>query len=148
MKDRAVVLSVEGPLAWVRVKPQAVCGECAAKHLCLGRQDAAGLLAVRNPLDAQPGDEVEIEVPEAHYQRDMTRIFSVLLASSVAGFGVGYIARPVGFLGLDANALVGLLIGILAAGAGLLRYYRKQQKEAGLPVIVDILACGGAHGKA
>lgn len=148
MKDRAVVLRVEGPLAWVRVTTQPACGECAAKSLCLGRQDAAGRLAVRNPIEAKPGDEVEIEVPEVHYQRDMILIFGVLLASSVAGFAAGYLARPLNFAGSDGNALLGLLVGLFGGGAGLFRHYRKQKKEAGFPVIVHILTYGGAHGKA
>ncbi len=147
MRDNAVVLSVEKQMAWVQVSPQQSCGECSARTLCLGRKGAAGRLAVYNPLRAKPGDAVEIEVPEAYYEKEMTRIFGLLLAISVAGFLFGYFVHPLSPLGPKGNALAGLLLGLFGAGIGLARYYRAQRIKSRFPVIVAILNQGGFHGE-
>jgi len=147
MRDNAVVVSVKESLAWVQVTPQVSCTECSARSLCAGHKDGAGRLAVQNPLQARPGDEVEIEVPEANYQKDMMRIFGLLLVASLAGLGLGYAARPLSSLDPASNGLLGLLAGILIAATGLVRYYRAHRRKAGYPVIVEILNRGGSHGE-
>lgn len=148
MRDSAVVLSVDNQLAWVRVTPQAVCGECSARSFCLGRQDTDGRIAVSNPLRAKPGDEVEIEVPEAKYELAMRQIFGLPLAASLVGFGLGYWVHPLSFLSSNANALIGFLVGLFFSGAAIFYYHNKQKGKAILPVIVEILSRGGSHGQA
>lgn len=147
MRDRAVVVSVDNHQARVRVSPQIACEKCAARSLCLGRQDQAGQITVDNPVQARPGDEVEIEVPESRYEKEMVRIFGLLLAASLTGLAAGWILHPVSALGPNGNGLVGLALGLGLSGLALFRYYQKQRKKVRFPVIVEILNRGGLYGQ-
>jgi len=148
MRDNAVVLSVEDNLAWVKVSPQITCSECSARSLCAGQKDAAGRLAVRNPLRARPGDNVVIEVPETNYHRDLIRIFGLLLAGLVLGLAFGYIFRPLAGSGQAENGLLGLVVGLSLSGLSLFYYYRSRKRQPSYPMIVQIGNKGGSHGQA
>lgn len=147
MRDNAVVLSVEDNLAWVMVSPQVSCGECSARSLCAGQKDAAGRLAVRNPLQARPGDNVVIEVPETNYHQDLIRIFGFLLVGLLIGLAVGYIIHPLSGLGQAENSLLGLVAGIGLSGCGLFYYYRNRKKQPAYPTVVEISNKEGSHGQ-
>jgi positive regulator of sigma E activity len=148
MRDNAVVLSVEDSLAWVKVSPRVSCGECSARSFCAGQKDAAGRLAVRNPLQARPGDTVVIEVPETNYHQDLIRIFGCLLVGLLLGLALGYVIRPLGGLGQAENGLFGLVAGLGLSGFGLFYYYRSQKRQPSYPMIVEISDKGGSHGQA
>jgi positive regulator of sigma E activity len=147
MRDNATVIGVRDDLTWVRVSPKVSCCECSARAFCAGQKDSEGRLAVRNPLQAAPGDEVEIEVPEKNYHRDLTAIFGLLLLASLAGLAVGHFLRPLKSFPADANGLLGLLAGLALAGFGIFRRYRSRKTAAGFPVIVGVLKKGEFHGE-
>ncbi len=146
MRDSATVIRVLNGLAWVKVAPKVACCECSARPLCSAKQNEEGQLAVRNPVNARPGDEVEIEVPETDYTRALGVIFGLLLIGSLAGLAVGYILSPVKSLGPGENGLIGLLAGLGLSGLAIHRRYRSGKRDAGWPVIIEILKNGGFHG--
>lgn len=146
MRDNATVIRVQDGLAWVRVAPKVVCGECSARALCSAKQDKEGRLAVRNPVEARPGDEVEIDVPETDYSRALSAIFGLLLIASLAGLAVGYILVPVRSLTPGINGVIGLLAGLGLGGLAVHRRYRSGKHDAGWPVIIAVLNKGGSHG--
>ncbi len=148
MRDNAVVLSVEANLAWVKVSPLVSCCQCSARSLCAGHKDAAGRLAVRNPLQARPGDSVVIEVPEANYHQDLIRIFGLLLAGLLLGLALGYGIRPLAGIGLAENGLLGLAAGLGLSAVGLFFYYRTRKRQSGYPMIVEISDKGGSNEQA
>ncbi|HUU39102.1 MAG TPA: SoxR reducing system RseC family protein [Candidatus Desulfaltia sp.] len=146
MKDSATVIRVQNGLAWVKVTPKVACCECSARALCSAKQDKEGKLAVRNPVGARPGDEVEIEVPETDYSRALSAIFGFLLIGSLAGLALGYFLSPVSSLAPGENGLIGLLAGLGLSGLAIQRRYRAGKRDAGWPVVVEILKKGGFHG--
>ncbi|MFZ2052978.1 MAG: SoxR reducing system RseC family protein [Candidatus Aminicenantales bacterium] len=146
MKDSATVVRVQNDLAWVKVTPKVACCECSARMFCSAKQDEEGKLAVRNPVGARPGDEVEIEVPETDYSRALSAIFGFLLIASLAGLALGYVFSPVRSLAPGENGLIGLLAGLGLSGLVIHRRYRAGKRDAGWPVIVEILKNGGFHG--
>lgn len=146
MRDNATVTRVQDGLAWVKVSPQEVCGECSARAFCSAKQDAEGKLAVRNPVDARPGDEVEIDVPETDYSRALSGIFGVLLIASLAGLALGYILVPVRSLTPGINGAIGLVFGLGIGGLAVQRRYRFGKRDADWPVITAVLKKGGPHG--
>lgn len=146
MKDNATVVRLENGLAWVKVTPKVACCECSARTLCSARQDEEGKLAVRNPVDAHPGDEVEIEVPETDYGRALSAIFGWLLVVSLAGLTLGYILSPLRSLAAWINGFLGLLAGLIIGGLVVRRRYRPGKNDTAWPVIIDILKKGGSHG--
>ncbi len=146
MRDNATVITVRDDLAWVKVASCVPCAECSASAFCAGQKDAEGRLAVRNPVQARPGDEVEIEVPEEGYHRDLIVIFGLLLVASLAGLALGYGLTPIHSLSREEDALLGLLLALFLSGFGLFKYYRGRTKKSGYPVIVGILKKGEFHG--
>jgi positive regulator of sigma E activity len=146
MKDNATVIRVEDGLAWVKVTPKVACCKCSARALCSAKQDEEGKLAVRNPVDAHPGDEVEIDVPETDYSRVLSAIFGLLLIASLAGLALGYLIAPFKSLAPGINGLIGLAAGLGLGGLAIHRRYRSGQQEAGWPVIIAVLKKGGFHG--
>ncbi len=146
MKDSATVICLEKGLAWVKVTPKVACSECSGRALCSARQDGEGKLAVRNPVDARPGDEVEIEVPETDYGRALSAIFGWLLSASLAGLTLGYIFSPARSLAPWINGCLGLLAGLIIGGLVVRHRYRPGKNDTAWPVIIDILKKGGSHG--
>ncbi|MDH4271010.1 MAG: SoxR reducing system RseC family protein [Candidatus Aminicenantes bacterium] len=146
MKDNATVIRVQDGLAWVKVTPKVACCECSARALCSAKQDEEGKLAVRNPVDARPGDEVEIDVPETDYSRALSAIFGFLLIASLAGLAFGYIFAPVRSLAPGINGLIGLMAGLGLGGLAVRHRYRSGKHNAGWPVIIAVLKKGGFHG--
>jgi len=146
MRDSATVIRVEKNLAWVQAKPRIACCNCSAMSLCAGNKDGKGLLAVRNPLRATPGDEVEIEVPEASYARELTKIFGLLLIAALAGMALGYFLSPLGGFSSNENGFFGLLAGVLFCGFVIYRRYHRGKQAVRWPVIVEILDKGEFHG--
>ena len=146
MKDKGTVVSTEGPLAQVRVDCTRGCRECGASSLCKGAADEEGTLAVRNPINAHPGDEVMIEVPESRYHRVLITMFACLLAASLIGALAGYtLSRP---LALDdsLSAPLGFFLGLGLAVPGVILYFRKNNGSRLYPSITDITQKGDRHG--
>jgi positive regulator of sigma E activity len=146
MRDSAIVISVRDELAWVKVVSRVPCCDCSARALCAGMQDGEGRIQARNPVHAQPGDEVELDVPETNYHRDLIRIFGLLLLAVLAGLGLGSALKPFGGLSTAENGLAGLLAALILSGFAIYRYYRARSNRAAYPVITDITDKGGHHG--
>ncbi len=146
MRDSATVVRIEKNMAWVQAKPRIACCNCSAMSLCAGNKDAKGLLAVRNPLRAAPGDKVEIEVPEASYARDLTRLFGLLLIGALAGVALGYFLSPLRGFSPNENGFFGILAGVFLCGFVIYHRYHRGGQAVGWPVIVEILDKGESHG--
>lgn len=146
MKDNGTVMRLQGGLAWVRVVPKVACCDCSARAFCSTKQGEEGTLAVRNPLGARPGDEVEIEVPETAYSHALSTIFGLLLIVTLAGLALGYFLRPLRSLPSGENGLIGFLVGLLLGGLAVHRHFRAGTTDAAWPVVVAILKKGGSHG--
>lgn len=146
MKDRAKVVTTENDTALVIVNPQMACQDCSAKTLCLGQKNPDGFLRVLNPLKAKPGDDVEIEVPETDYAKDLIRMFGLLLLASIAGFILGYMASPLLGIPQVLLSLLGLSAGVAAAGIFLFRWFRGRASRQKYPYIFNIMEKGATHG--
>ena len=91
MKDNGLVVSINKDLAHVEVKCLEACRDCSARSLCVGQKQAKGLLAVKNPLNAGPGDKVQIEVPDTNYSKALILLFGTLLIVALIGMAAGYL---------------------------------------------------------
>jgi positive regulator of sigma E activity len=146
VKDKGTVIATEGPLALVKVSCAQACRECPASSLCKSAAPEEGTLSVRNPVNAHPGDEVVIEVPESRYNRVLIGMFAGLLAASLIGALAGYALS--GPLALDdaLSAPLGFFLGLGLAVPGLILYFRKNNDHRLYPSIVDITQKGERHG--
>lgn len=146
MKDNALVVRAHGRLAEVEVNCLTACQACSAKSLCIGKTRSTGILSANNPLRAKPGDRVTIEIPEAAYSRSLILIFGSLLLAALAGMAAGYFSTALLGLPASTGALVGLCLGILAAGAWLFRHFRDKMNRRLLPTITTLNDQGGRYG--
>jgi len=146
MRDEALVKKIDGPYAEVLVQPREACHSCAARALCSVNESGEALLRVLNPLEAKPGDLVEIEVPETTYSRQLIFIFGLLILASMAGAILGTILSS--WMGLSAS-LAGGLGFFLGAGLSSIVIWKifRRPKRCVFPVIRAILnENGGFYG--
>lgn len=147
MKEMAVVCSSQKDFAQVKVElKEEICPSCSARSLCIGKQEEQGTITVLNPLSAQPGDEVKIEIPEGAYNKELIVLFSVLLIASLAGFALGHLFALLLSLPPSRVSLLGFLLGLLSGGFILFRHFRHPKKKKLYPVITDIIKKGDCHG--
>jgi len=146
MKDNGLVVSINKDLAHVEVKCLEACRDCSARSLCVGQKQAKGLLAVKNPLNACPGDEVQIEVPDTIYSKALIQLFGTLLIVALIGMAAGYLLSFLLPLSYSLTSPIGLFLGLFLGAAGLYRYFRKKNEEQLYPVIKEIIKKGECHG--
>jgi positive regulator of sigma E activity len=140
MRDRGLVVDTKEDMAKVEVQCfTETCQKCSAQSLCISKNQSKGLLAARNPLQANPGDEVEIEIPDTKYSKSLILLFGVLLAASLLGIGLGSLLSPLLPLSSSAASLVGLFSALLLASIFISRYFRAKNKISLYPVIIDII---------
>jgi positive regulator of sigma E activity len=143
MRDKGIVVTTEEDMAQVEVECFIEsCQSCSAKSLCIGQNQSKGILTVRNPLRAAPGDEVEIEIPETEYSSALIIIFGSFLLASLVGMGLGSLLAPLLPFSSSVSSLLGFLLAIVVVSFVLLRYFRAKNKAALYPVIKDIAKRG------
>lgn len=147
MNDNGVVVSTKESLAQVEVSCLVEsCHNCRARSLCIGQDTSKGLLVVKNPLRAIPGDEVQIEIPETRYNKVLILFFGSLLVSALMGMGAGYFFSTLFSLSSTPSSFIGLLLGIVIGGWLLFRFFRKRNEPTLYPIITDIIKKGDKHG--
>lgn len=147
MKDKGLVISADKDLAEVEVECiMNACRDCSAHTLCVGRKQDKGHISVKNPLEACPGDRVVFEVPEEKYSRALIYLFSILLASSLLGLGIGALISGITGVSPTAVGAAGLFTGLILGGIGTFFLFRRHNKKYLYPVIIDITKKGDCHG--
>ena len=147
MRDKGLVVSIKEDAAQVEVKCFIeACQRCSARSLCVGQNQSKGLLVAKNPLKACPGDEVEIEIPEMKYSKALILLFGSLLVASLFGMAAGSLLSPLLPLSSSLASLLGFLSALIIAGFVLSHYFRKKDKGALYPVIIDIIKKGDRPG--
>lgn len=143
MKDKGLVASTQEDLARVEVQCFIEsCHDCSARSLCLGQDKKKGLIVARNPLDAQAGDEVEVDIPESKFNQALILLFGTLLSAAILGMGAGYALSLFLSLSPSVASFLGLLLGVLIAGVWLFRYFHKSRRLRLYPKITRILKRG------
>lgn len=146
MTDNGLVVAAHGLSAEVEVNCLTACHACSAKSLCIGQSQAKGILSVNNPLQAGPGDRVTIEIPEEAYSKSLILLFGSLLTAALAGMAAGHYGSALFALPTAGGSILGLFLGILAAGVWLFRRFRKKMNRRLFPTITAIINKGGQYG--
>lgn len=144
MKDKGLVASTQDDLAQVEVQCFIEsCHDCSARSLCLGPDKKKGLIVARNPLEAQTGDEVEVDIPESKFNQALILLFGTLLAAAILGMGAGYVLSLFLSFSPSVASFSGLLLGVFISGVCLFRYFHKSHRLRLYPKITRILKRGG-----
>lgn len=118
IEERARVVAVEGPYAWLEGGATA-CGGCGARGAC-GTAAVAGWLArhrrrVRalNRAGARPGEEVVVGLAEGALVRGSLLVYLVPLAAMISGAVAGVAWFGAGDGPAAAGALTGLAMALV-----------------------------------
>jgi hypothetical protein len=98
-----------------------------------------------NPLQARPGDAVRVEIPDSGYNKEAMRIFGLLLASVLAGLGLGSLAAQIFHTPASVSGILGVALGLAGGGVGLFLYSRRSRREPLYPVIREVIDIGASH---
>lgn len=148
MRDIGHVIQIKDGTAEVEISsPGSHCEHCSAKSICLSSSSGdKKILTVQNPVNAQVGDRVEIEIPEAKYQSTLIFIFGSLLLAILIGSAFGYGFSILVSLSPALTTFVSLLI-FLTFAAFWVKIKLKKKNQAFLwPIIVNIVAKGETNG--
>jgi positive regulator of sigma E activity len=147
MRDKGIVISTNADMAQVEVQCFVnACQKCSAQSLCVGLKQSKGLLTVKNPIYASPGNEVEIEIPDANYSRALIVLFGALLLSSLAGLGIGFALSFFLPIPSSVTSLAGFFLAFPICGFNLFHYFQKRNMNQLYPVIINILQKGDRYG--
>jgi positive regulator of sigma E activity len=146
MTDNGLVISTEKDLAEVEVHCFEGCHDCSARSLCIGNKQKKSRLSVKNPIHAEPGDEVEIQIPEDNYNRALILLFGGLLAAILCGMGGGALVAAIFSLPSFKASFIGLVSGLIIGGLVLTLVFRQKNKAQLYPVIIGIIKKGGCYG--
>lgn len=142
MRVEAVVMRVEGSLAWVKVSPDgAGCGRCHEPGGCRTEMlsDMLGArcreYAVDNGLHAGTGARVAIEVADGLPLRAAAWAYGLPLLALLVGAAVGR-----WLLATDVGSAVGAGLGMLLAWVAVGRHGRQAARGDWKPRLVEILS--------
>ncbi len=146
MLDSGLVISARNKLAEVEVQCFTACQNCAAQNLCIGQSKSKGLLSAKNPIHAQPGNSVSLDIPETQYNKSLILVFGTFLLAALLGMAVGHFSAALFSLPSPVSSILGLFLGIFVSGFWLFRFFRKKNNDRLFPVITAIINKGGHHG--
>lgn len=119
LEHSARVVRIEGGITYVVARRDSSCGSCNTHGEC-GTLTLTRFFGgehpfrVRNPVDAQPGDDVIIGVQDGALGRSALLMYGIpLLLILLSAFGLSYFAPD--DKQLDAYAAAGGLLGLLLA---------------------------------
>ncbi len=133
LRETATVLSTSPEKAKVAIVRSEACGNCPAKNMCSTTSGKLNVLEVRNPIKAQPGQKVVIELQPRALVGATAMIYMVPTLSMVIGATLGWLR-----MNSDAGAMIGAFTGFVAATLFLYLHGRKERSLSG-PVISEIL---------
>ncbi len=146
MQDSGLVISARNKLAEVEVQCFTACQNCAAQNLCIGQSQSKGLLSAKNPIHAQPGNSVSLEIPETQYNKSLILLFGTFLLAALLGMAAGHFSAALFSLPTPATSILGLFLGLFVSGFWLFRFFRNKNNDRLFPVITSIINEGGHHG--
>ncbi len=133
MEEEGVIVELNGEMAKVAITPKFACVHCAARAVCTQSGDKVYTEAI-NPLGAQVGDLVKVEMPAKSVYGSAFLLFFMPLLMLALGFGV---SQVVGFsLGIS------ILIGLFFAGGWFIllgRIEKRRSRRRPTPVIKGFL---------
>lgn len=141
LETRAVVVRIDGPLAFVESAQANGCGQCKGKAEC-GTGKLSRLLCseprqfqVDNTIGAEVGDDVVVSVADGAVLRGIGLVYLLPLVLLVAGAALGN-ALAIQDVQRDGYAATGAALGLLA-GFLLSRWLdARQSRQQRLPRIV------------
>ena len=148
MSRTGTILKTSGNHALVATTLRGVCDGCTDRSKCSvddpftsASEELLENITALNPLNAQPGDHVEFDLP-GHTELSLSvLIWIVPLLGLIAGAVLGAYTHQLLSMDRDSATLLGLVAGAAAAFAVVMRIDRKATDDERLtPVILKVLS--------
>lgn len=133
MEEEGIIVDVKGEMAKVAINPQFSCAHCSLRNVCLQSGEKVYTEAL-NPLEAQVGDLVRVEMPAGSVYGSTFLLFFMPLVALSLGFGL---AQWAGF-----SQGLSITFGLLSAGGWFLllwRIERRRSRHRPLPMIIGLV---------
>jgi len=133
MEEEGIITELKGEMARVAITPKSACAHCSARAICIQSGDEVYTEAI-NPLGAQVGDMVKVEMPAGSVYRSTFLLFLMPLVILALGFGL---ARRVGL-----PQGISILVGTCLAGGWFVllgRIEKRKSQRRPRPVIKGFL---------
>jgi len=141
MKEKGLVLNKEQDKIRIRISNPALCEHCHVRLFCIGKKSSDNTILVNDPVGVYPGDLVEFEIPQTEYNKQLIKIFSLLLSGIIGGSIIGYIISLFLFIQQEIITFLGALLGLFLSGFFVIRNSRKEQNLL-FPTIIRIIKKG------
>lgn len=142
MLEAGVVTRLAGGRASVLMQRSSACAACGMCHN-LAHETKDLLLDAANPIDAQVGDVVKINIPDIGVVRASFVAYGVpMLVATIFAIVGWYAAAGAGAAELGAS--IGGVLGLVLAFVGVSRYDRRLRATWAGPTVVEILHKAGA----
>ncbi len=136
LREEAIVVGLEGDHAFVINQRKSACGSCHADQSCGTLSGGLGKKGVHirthNPINAQVGERVMLEISESHFLKASFMVYALpVVALIMVGAGVRSLVLSLGWV-QDAEA-IGALAGLAGLGLsfyGLYRYNSSIQNDS------------------
>jgi|Deesub1362B_J571_1020462.scaffolds.fasta_scaffold02514_5 positive regulator of sigma E activity len=145
MKEKGLVLSKEQDKTRIRISNPELCLHCHVRFFCIGKKSLDNTILVHNPLGAEPGDEVEFEIPQTEYNKQMIKIFGLLLFGIIGGVIIGYIISSLLTISKEITTIFAILLGLVISGFFIIRNSKKEYNLL-FPTITRIIKKGENNG--
>ena len=128
-----MVISTQNDLATVLLVRSEACGSCPAKSACHATSDGNMKMDVANPVAAEPGERVEIELQPSALVKASALAYMLPATIILVGAAMGW-----SLAGTDLGSMIGAAVG-LGVSSVFLFLYSRRKKAMQLPVISKVL---------
>ncbi len=135
IEESAQVLRSEGDYAWVATQRRSSCGSCAAKKGC-GTGALSQVLGgrmqemkVRNPIDAQAGEQVVLGIEEGALIRGSLAVYLLPLLTMLGGGLLGQALAPQWLINQELLTIIMAVLGLVAGLWWLRRFNRSASAD-------------------
>ncbi len=139
MRQKVYITRLIGDTAMVSGERQSACGSCAGKTSCstLGSWQSKSVeMCVDNPLDAQVGDCVDIEVDDHLVLQASFRLYGLpMIAFLMAGF-LGWWLASMFSLAIDVTTSIAAIAGVVICYYWIWREDGKQDHTVAMVVMI------------
>jgi sigma-E factor negative regulatory protein RseC len=146
MRELGIVKSITASTATITIRPHGGCRNCQSRSGCAGHEGKEAVLEAINPIGAQPGDRVEIEVPAATTMGGAFLIFGVPVAGAIIGYFAGA-ANGRGETGGMYGSLLGVVGSFLLVWISYRLFLKNNMRRPYIVRLADAAECTNSPGQ-
>ena len=141
MKEKGIVLNKEQEKTKIRIFNPELCSHCNVRFFCIGKKNSDNTILAENKVGAEPGDEVEFDIPVEEYNKELIKMFGFLILGIIGGAIAGYNLSPFLFISNELTILITTIFGLGIMGVFVVFNFKKKYDSL-FPTITRIIKKG------